>query len=245
MPNEKLTQLPTVANATASDLIYAVQSGTSVQETIQQVLDLSLSTTVLNNAGNPNGAVAGNVFQLLWDTTNDILWVCTSTGTSLTAVWKPVIGALTNGQLRIGFTGSAPFAGTLSAGAGISIVNGAGSITISGTASAIGWTEVTAATQAMAADNGYVANRATLVTFTLPATAAFGTVLNVIGKGAGGWLIAQNAGQNIQIGTLSSTIGVAGTVASTNRFDSIELICTTADTTWTVLGGPQGNLTIV
>lgn len=88
---------------------------------------------------------------------------------------------------------------------------------------------------AMAVNNGYVANNAGLVTLTLPVTAAFGTVIRVAGKGAGGWLIAQNGGQNIQVGNVSSTIGVGGSVASTNAFDAIELLCTTANTTWTAL----------
>jgi len=42
-------------------------------------------------------------------------------------------GALTNGQLLIGSTGATPSASTLTAGTGITITNGAGSITINGT----------------------------------------------------------------------------------------------------------------
>jgi len=91
----------------------------------------------------------------------------------------------------------------------------------------------------MVADNGYVSNNAGLVTLTLPTTAAFGTAISIIGKGAGGWAIAQNSGQNVQVGSVSSTVGAGGSVASTNRFDSIDLLCTTANTTWTVQGGPQ------
>jgi hypothetical protein len=154
-------------------------------------------------------------------------------------------GSMTNGQVLIGSTGGTPTPATLTAGPGISIANAAGSITVSGTGSGIGWTEVTGATQAMSADNGYVASNAGLVTLTLPTTAAFGTVINVVGKGAGGWKIAQNAGQNIQLGFTSSTVGATGYIASTNQYDSIELLCTTANTTWTVLGGPQGNITVV
>ncbi len=89
------------------------------------------------------------------------------------------------------------------------------------------------------ADSGYVTNNAGVVTVTLPTTAAFGTALSIIGKGAGGWALAQNSGQNIQIGSVSSTVGAGGSVASTNRYDSIDLLCTTANTTWTVQGGPQ------
>ncbi|HYB56227.1 MAG TPA: hypothetical protein VEK12_08660 [Alphaproteobacteria bacterium] len=45
------------------------------------------------------------------------------------------VGPLTNGQLAIGSTGAAPQAATLTAGQGIAITNGPGSITISGAAS--------------------------------------------------------------------------------------------------------------
>jgi hypothetical protein len=167
---------------------------------------------------------------------------------SLTLGWTGTLGiargglgfgtAPTNGQLPIG-NGTSYTLATLTAGPGISIANASGSITIAGTGSGIGWTEVTGTTQAGAADNGYVANNAALVTITLPVTAAFGTVISVIGKGAGGWLLAQNASQNIQIGSVSSTAGIGGSVASSNRFDSLDLICTTANTTWTIQGGGQ------
>lgn len=162
-----------------------------------------------------------------------------------TAAGVPIWRALTAGQVIIGSAAGAPLAATLSAGPGVSIANGNNTITISGTGSGIGWTEVTGTTQAVTADNGYVVNNAGLVTLTLPLTAAFGTVVSVVGKGTGGWLIAQNAGQNIQLGSSSATVGVGGSIASTNRFDSIDLICTTANTTWTTLGAPQGNITIV
>jgi hypothetical protein len=144
----------------------------------------------------------------------------------------------TNGQIPIG-NGADYTLATLTAGPGVSITNAPGSVTIAGTGSGIGWTEVTGTTQAMTADSGWVTNNGALVTLTLPATAAFGTAISVIGKGAGGWQIAQNAGQNIQVGDFSSTVGAGGFIASTNRYDSIDLICTTANTTWTVLGGPQ------
>jgi hypothetical protein len=154
--------------------------------------------------------------------------------------------SMTNGQVLIGSTGGTPVPATLIAGSGISISNGAGSITISGTGSGIGWTEVTGTSQSMTADSGWITNNAGLVTLTLPATAAVGTAISVIGKGAGGWLIAQNSGQNIQIGNVSSTTGTSGSVASSNRYDSLNLICTTANTTWTELGAPQSaGLTIL
>lgn len=156
--------------------------------------------------------------------------------------WVP----LAAGEIIIGSNVGPPGASTLTAGNGISINNASNSITISANGSGIVWTEITLTTHLMAANNGYVANNAGLVTLTLPVAANFGTMINIIGKGAGGWLIAQNGGQNIQVGSLSSTVGGAGSVASTNRFDSITLVCTTQNTTWTVLGGPQSaGLTVV
>ena len=110
--------------------------------------------------------------------------------------------------------------------------------------SPIAWTEVTGASQNMATNNGYIANNAGLVTVTLPTTLALGDIVEVVGKGAGGWKIAQNAGQTIHFGSLDTTAGTGGSLASTNRYDSIALRCITADTDLSVLG-VQGNLTIV
>lgn len=153
-------------------------------------------------------------------------------------------GPMTNGQLLIGSTGNAPVLGTITGTGGISVSVGPGSIALSGTGSGIGWNEITGTTQAMSQDQGYVPNNAAQVVFSLPVTASFGTIINIVGKGAGGWKVTQNAGQNIQLGSTSSTVGAAGYIESTNQFDSIELLCTTANTTWTVIGGPQGNITV-
>ena len=95
MSNEMFTQLPTTTAAQLSDIVCAVQGysspsspGTSVQETLGQIFNLFLANTVLNNAGNPNGSVAGVTYQLCLDTTNSILYVCTTSGNAATAVWK-------------------------------------------------------------------------------------------------------------------------------------------------------------
>lgn len=253
MANEMFTELPT-ATPQLTDIICAVQGftgpsnlGLSVQETLGQVLGLMLSNTILVNNGNPNGSVAGQTFQLLWDTVDKLLWVCTTSGSSSTAVWTTVVGNLTNGQILIGSTGAAPQPANIIAGANISIANGPNNITISSPGSTgIGWTDVTGTSLTMAPANGYLADNAALVTLTLPAIAAFGSFIYVQGFGAGGWKIAQQAGQNIQVGSSSTTIGVGGSLASTNRYDSILLLCAKANTTFTSLGAPQSaGLTIV
>lgn len=278
MANEKVTELPTVVNALASDIIYAVQAGDSVQETLQQVLELSNSYIVLTNAGNPNGTLAGIILQLCFDTTNNKLYICSATGSAVTATWvllgaavvdpiqggtgvsNPTIhtlpvaqgssdfnflGPLDNGELLIGSTGADPVATTITAGTNISIANGAGTITISGSGAAgFSWNSVGSTPQSMTANNGYITVNAGTVAYTLPATAAFGTELVVVGKGAGGWTIAQNAGQSIVLGSSTSTVGAGGSVASTNAKDCLIMICTVANTEWTAISW-VGTLTIV
>ena len=154
------------------------------------------------------------------------------------------IGPLTNGQVVIGSTGVDPVAATLTAGTGVSITNAAGSITIASSGGGLTWTDVTGTSQAMAVNNGYTANNSSLVTLTLPATAVYGSILRVCGKGTGGWTIAQNAGQSINFGSAATTVGAGGSLSSTNTFDVVEILCTVANTTFTVLNS-VGNLTVV
>jgi len=151
---------------------------------------------------------------------------------------------LTNGQLYIGDTGNDPQASTLTAGTGITIDNAAGSITINGTGGGYSWTEVTGTSQNMAVNNGYIANNASQVDCTLPATASIGDTVIIQGKGSGGWKISQNAGQTIHFGASDTTTGTGGSLESTNQYDSVELLCITADTDWAVLTAPQGTLTV-
>jgi len=155
------------------------------------------------------------------------------------------LGPLTNGQLIIGNTGSDPSAATLSAGSGISITNAAGSITINATGAGLSWTVVTGTTQTMAVNNGYIANNAGLVTATLPATSAVGDVVAITGiNNATGWKVAQNAGNQIFFGSLSTTSGTGGSLASTGTRDTVFLLCVTANATWNVFDS-VGNITIV
>jgi hypothetical protein len=156
-----------------------------------------------------------------------------------------VAPSLNDGELMIGRTGDTPVANTLTAGSGISIAEAPGSITISGIASSIGWTEVTGTTQAMSADSGYISNNVATVVFTLPTTAEVGTLLQVVGKGAGGWKIEQNADQQIHVGNASTTAGTGGSVASTHQRDAISLVCTTEDLEWTAQAGIQGIVDII
>jgi hypothetical protein len=154
------------------------------------------------------------------------------------------LGVATNGQLPIGSTGADPVLATLTAGTGVTIANGAGTITINASGGGLSWTDVTGTTQAMAVNSGYTADNAGLVTLTLPSTAAYGTAMAVVGKAAGGWKIAQNAGQTIHFGITSTTTGTGGSLASTNQYDVVYLLCTTANTDFVVTNS-IGNITVV
>jgi hypothetical protein len=154
------------------------------------------------------------------------------------------LGAATNGQLPIGSTGADPVLATITAGTGVSVVNSAGGITINAVGSGVTWNDISGTSASMAVNNGYIADNAGLVTLTLPTTAVLGSILYVTGKGAGGWKIAQNASQLINLGTSTTTTGTGGSLASTNTFDSVMLVCITANTNWNVLS-VQGNVTVV
>lgn len=250
MADERLLDFPAKPSPVPADIIYVGDSADAFNEVQSTIAEMIGAYPALVSIGGLTTAAN----EMIYTTGANVYAVTglTAFGRSLIddadkAAGRVTLGlpALTNNQLWMGVTGSDPIVASLIAGAGISIAYGANSITIAGTGSGIGWTEVTGTTQAITADNGYVANNAGLVTFTLPVTAAFGTVINIIGKGAGGWAVAQNASQVIRIGSSASTAGVGGSIASTNQFDAIELLCTTADTVWTAVTAPQGNITVV
>jgi hypothetical protein len=92
----------------------------------------------------------------------------------------------------------------------------------------------TGSSQSMAYSTTYIADNATGVTYTLPTLAPQGTQINIIGNGAGGWVISQNASQNIKMNNLTTTTGTGGSMSSTNRYNCVNLICTVANTTWVV-----------
>lgn len=149
---------------------------------------------------------------------------------------------LTAGQVLIGTTASDPSGATISSGTGINVVSATGAITINAIGGALSWSTVAASTQAAAINSGYITNDgATLVTVTLPATAAVGSVVAVIGLASGGWTLAANTGQTIQFGSLATTSG--GSFSSTNQFDNVYVVCAVANTTWAVISSISAGLT--
>lgn len=78
----------------------------------------------------------------------------------------------------------------------------------------------TAANLMATANFGYLCtNNSTAVVVTLPATANIrvGETVRVTGAGAGGWVVAQNAGQVIQVANLSANVGFAWRTNESSR----------------------------
>lgn len=153
---------------------------------------------------------------------------------------------VTDGQLIIGATASPNMRiATLTAGAGMVITNGAGTISVSagGPGGAVTWSNI-GASQALVVQNGYFCSTGGALSLSLPTTAAVGSIIEIVLQGSTSFTITQAAGQSIKVNGVSSTVGVAGSVASTAAGNAIKLVCMTANTTY-VATSFVGILTIV
>jgi hypothetical protein len=103
------------------------------------------------------------------------------------------------------------------------------------------WVRVTD-TQVQALPNtGYLADHVDQVTITLPPNPTFGDVIRVSGMGAGGWKIAQNAGQTIQTTNLAGgAIGQSWVSGGPARFWTA--VASSADGTRLVAADAEGGL---
>lgn len=163
---------------------------------------------------------------------------------STAGVLSHVENPTTNGQLLISKSdGTDPIWASITAGAGISVTPGANSITIA-TTGGVSWIEAIADVAPLIVNTGYITNKAgTACSMALPATSLVGDVIEVVGKGATGWIITQAATQYIVFGNQTTTVGVAGSLASTHQRDSLEMVCVEANKGWT-LKSAIGNMTL-
>ena len=162
-------------------------------------------------------------------------------GEGASAVTPIVLSA---GQILIGTTASDPSAATITGSGGITVSATSGAIAISGSGTGLTWVDQASGTVTMAVNTAYVVDDgASLVTLTFPATAALGSVFGIIGKGAGGWTIAQATGQSIHFGNVTTTT-TTGSLSSTLQYDSVWLVCITANTVFSVYDA-VGNITYV
>jgi hypothetical protein len=105
--------------------------------------------------------------------------------------------------------------------------------------------EVTGTSQSAAVQNRYIANNASLITVTLPASANIGDVIYINGKGAGKFKVAQNSGQFVHYGASTTTTGTGGSITAQDQYGCIEIRCITAGgTEWSIVNS-SGAYTII
>lgn len=227
-----------VTNASNSITIAATNAGTvtSVSGTTNRITSTGGATPVIDISasyvGQSSLTTLGTVSSGVWNGTavtvpyggtGDASFTAYSVicgGTTSTGVLQSVSGVGTSGQVLTSNGASA--LPTWQAGGNVIV-------------------DQTSSPATMAVGSSYVADLGTLVTFNMPATVAFGTIFDIVGKGAGGWLIQFNTGQ---VANYNSTpTSSAGSLASSNRYNCIRLMCVTANTTFTVLGA-SGVITV-
>lgn len=134
-----------------------------------------------------------------------------------------------NGFLPIG-NGTNYVAAAITAGTGISVTNGAGTITLAVSSQILTWAANASSSISAAVGNGYILTSGSPTTVTLPTTFAVGTRIGIAGQGAA-WTMAIGAATNVKaFGNTYTT-----SFASTNNTDTIELVATVANTTWAIL----------
>lgn len=177
---------------------------------------LPLTTGITGTLAVGNGGTGSTTF-----TANGAVFSNTTTTGALQSA------ALTSGQVLIGGTTS-PAAGTLTAGTGVSIVNGNNSITVNAIGGALTWSTVTTNTT-IVVNNGYVANGA--VTFTLPASSAVGDMFAIVQLSANSFIINVGTGQTIVCNGLACTTST-GNIQANGQNDTIIFVCSVANTKW-------------
>lgn len=220
----------------------AILSGTA---TANQILMSGASTTPAWSTATYPATTTIN--QILYSSSaNTIGGLATAnSGTLITnASGVPSIQTLTAGQILIGTTASAPTATTLTPGTGITITSASGSITIAAT-NAGNWINQNTSSVTLAPGTKYlIDNGASLVTLTLPSTPTLGDTYEIAGYSSGGWKVAQNASQNIQFSSTSTTAGVTGYAQSANQYDHILITYAASNTFLGVVLASTGGITI-
>jgi hypothetical protein len=152
----------------------------------------------------------------------------------------------TDGQVVIGSTAAGAEWSTITSSSGtIAFTPGSHTLDMNVTGGGITWNEATAATN-MVPDNAYITKISIpgVLGYTLPAVCPQGRILEITGYSVGMWSIAQGAGQTVHLGAVSTTPGAGGSISATSRYDSIRLVCVTANTEFNMLSS-VGNLIVV
>jgi hypothetical protein len=243
---------PTFPNASATSGKIIISDGTNWIASTPTYPNTSGTAGKILRSDGTNNVYSTSTFAdtyavstlLYAGSSNAVSGLTTVNSASLTtnATGVPTWLAQTDGQIIIGSSAGAPAAANITASGNISVTNGHNTIALATTGLAsFAWNDVSGTSQSAAVNNGYIISNAGQTTVTLPATAAEGSVFSVQGKGAAGWILQANTGQTIHLG--SSATSSAGSLTSTNQWDSVSIVCVTANTTFAVTS-VIGNLTV-
>lgn len=173
--------------------------------------------------------------------------------TSLTLGWTGTLSGtrggtgVNNGASTITYGGNVTFSGaftttfTVTANTSVTLPT---SGTLATTSQVITNVNQNSSSATLAANSRYATNNgASLVTYTIPAGAAVGDTFIVVGGSSGGWTVAQPASVQIYLGSSATTVGVGGSLSSSNQYDCVTITCVASNvfTAYSV----QGNLTVV
>ena len=203
-----------VVYSTASAL--ALLSGTATAN--QALLSGATAAPTWSTATYPLTFTAGGI--LYASAANVIGRFAVNTGVIVSAAAGPVLVNPNGvGKTIIGSNGSQPVAAQIGVGTGITAA-----YTTNITFSLAAPTNQTATSVTMTAGTFYLANAASLITLTLAASPTVGDTYIIVGIGAGGWTVAQNASQLIKLpGGVATTAGVGGSLSSNNRYDCVTI----------------------
>jgi hypothetical protein len=97
----------------------------------------------------------------------------------------------------------------------------------------------------MTSNSGYSIISGPGSNFTLPTTSVLGDILVLVGNDvATTFAVLQASGQQIRFGNKLTTLGAGGSITSAEDGASLLLVCTAANTTWSVISS-VGNFIIV
>lgn len=106
------------------------------------------------------------------------------------------------------------------------------------------WSTISSS-QTLAINHGYICiSPGGAISLALPAVSSVGDTIEVTLDGSTSFTITQSAGQQIRMGSLSTTAGVGGSLTSNNQGDSIRMVCSIADLKWNIVSA-MGNPTII
>jgi hypothetical protein len=144
---------------------------------------------------------------------------------------------ISDGQLLIGAAVSPNIrVNTLTAGTGVSIVNGPGNITLNATGVGLTWI-VAVSDTGMQVNHGYGSNGSVNLNFTLPAVAKVGDSVSIVQmNGNKVWTIHLAPGQKVFSASQSWDGNFGDTITCTsaapNTHDGVTLVCLIANSEW-------------